>query len=816
MLNLTIFSLSLASTYSISPFLSSHRITIQNSNLNHYFCSILILNPIQIYVGKSSFSHGFGSLLKLNKGSYEGLSYNSFDQKISEGGQNTLITFVECRFKIIYEDKNSGSFIQIYSQATFYMTNCIFDSCKTLSEFLNLDVKATTMSHICCSNLGSIGQNTGKDIFAKFSIKDDSFIKFIYSTFVGESQQDMQSKDLIHINGRSFCKFQCLNFSDLKVRGSFEDNTVYSLRLESIRCLSFYMNTLCNITASSTLFLSVKEPVSISYYVGYSNFIGNQFNQYCIYFDMAQNSKAYLDNCVFQKNTNKDLLHCQGGETKSITVHECYFDVYVELTNCFFNSGSIVNTNAKLNDLIHFATDNICQGDPDVNASVCRNGECPDNRGCDAGKFQFSPGDPSYEIKHDPNMDPPIPTPSSNFTYSIMFSESSYFTLSGKFSNSALFTNSYTFSISTYFSDSNDFSKTDEFTKTDLFSNSADFSETDYFSNSADFTKTVGFSKTLFFSDSADFTKTSVFSETDYFSHSADFSKTIGFTKSYYFSSSIDFSKSENFSKSDLFTKSKLFSETQKFSTSELFTKSFEFTNSNNLNRSLHFTKSYAFSSSVYFTNSEEYSRSKYFSSSINFTSSYEYTKSSDFTSSFYFSNTDEYTKSSYFSFSFFFTNSNEYTRSNYFSYSLYFSNSGQFTISLIFSKSNIFSNSDEIINIMPIKSSFSNSFVFSFSDNFKYTQTHQQKSNIFINIKTEENQKLSTGMKVGIGSAIGAISLAVIIIGIIFLRKRKFVSIEHMSEDIEIHDITSMTTINENPLVNFMSDDDPFEDEFI
>lgn len=70
--------------------------------------------------------------------------------------------------------------------------------------------------------------------------------------------------------------------------------------------------------------------------------------------------------------------------------------------------------------------------------------------------------------------------------------------------------------------------------------------------------------------------------------------------------------------------------------------------------------------------------------------------------------------------------------------------------------------------------------------------------------------------MKVGIGSAIGAISLAVIIIGIIFLRKRKFVSIEHMSEDIEIHDNTSMTTINENPLVNFMSDDDPFEDEFI
>ncbi|KAK8845134.1 hypothetical protein M9Y10_021316 [Tritrichomonas musculus] len=736
MLNLTIFSLSLASTYSISPFLSSHRITIQNSNLNHYFCSILILNPIQIYVGKSSFSHGFGSLLKLNKGSYEGLSYNSFDQKISEGGQNTLITFVECRFKIIYEDKNSGSFIQIYSQATFYMTNCIFDSCKTLSDFLNLDVKATTMSHICCSNLGSIGQNTGKDIFAKFSIKDDSFIKFIYSTFVGESQQDMQSKDLIHINGRSFCKFQCLNFSDLKVRGSFEDNTVYSLRLESIRCLSFYMNTLCNITASSTLFLSVKEPVSISYYVGYSNFIGNQFNQYCIYFDMAQNSKAYLDNCVFQRNTNKDLLHCQGGETESITVHECYFDVYVELTNCFLNSGSIVNTNAKLNDLIHFATDNMCQGDPDVNASVCRNGECPDNRGCDAGKFQFLPGDPSYEIKHDPNMDPPIPTPSSNFTYSIMFSESSYFTLSGKFSNSALFTNSYTFSISTYFSDSNDFSKTDEFTKTDLFSNSADFSETDYFSNSADFTKTVGFSKTLFFSDSADFTKTSVFSETDYFSHSADFSKTIGFTKSYYFSSSIDFSKSENFSKSDLFTKSKLFSETQKFSTSELFTKSFEFTNSNNLNRSLHFTKSYAFSSSVYFTNSEEYSRSKYFSSSINFTSSYEYTKSSDFTSSFYFSNTDEYTKSSYFSFSFFFTNSNEYTRSNYFSYSLYFSNSGQFTISLIFSKSNIFSNSDEIINIIPIKSSFSNSFVFSFSDNFKYTQTHQKMRKCIISKK--------------------------------------------------------------------------------
>lgn len=70
--------------------------------------------------------------------------------------------------------------------------------------------------------------------------------------------------------------------------------------------------------------------------------------------------------------------------------------------------------------------------------------------------------------------------------------------------------------------------------------------------------------------------------------------------------------------------------------------------------------------------------------------------------------------------------------------------------------------------------------------------------------------------MKAWIGVAVGSAALVAIIVGWIFFRKKKYNQVEDMSEGIEIHEDFTTSNIHNNPLINIMNDDDPFEDEFI
>ncbi|KAK8896648.1 hypothetical protein M9Y10_014560 [Tritrichomonas musculus] len=73
----------------------------------------------------------------------------------------------------------------------------------------------------------------------------------------------------------------------------------------------------------------------------------------------------------------------------------------------------------------------------------------------------------------------------------------------------------------------------------------------------------------------------------------------------------------------------------------------------------------------------------------------------------------------------------------------------------------------------------------------------------------------MSTGIKIGIGVSIGAIA-AIIIIGLILLRRHKIQNIPDISDEtIEIVEDTTYSIVTQNPLNELMIDDDPFESEF-
>ena len=88
-------------------------------------------------------------------------------------------------------------------------------------------------------------------------------------------------------------------------------------------------------------------------------------------------------------------------------------------------------------------------------------------------------------------------------------------------------------------------------------------------------------------------------------------------------------------------------------------------------------------------------------------------------------------------------------------------------------------------------------------------------KSLVIIDIKTKDTVNKSTEIKVGIGILCGVAVLAAVIVGLILLRRKLDKKQDLDDEQIEIRDATNTSIVTQNPLMNFMNDDDPFEDEF-
>ena len=65
-MNLTILSLSISSIYSISPLFYGNKNNFHKFSFHNYFSPTIFLNPETLFIEKTIFSHGIGSILHSN------------------------------------------------------------------------------------------------------------------------------------------------------------------------------------------------------------------------------------------------------------------------------------------------------------------------------------------------------------------------------------------------------------------------------------------------------------------------------------------------------------------------------------------------------------------------------------------------------------------------------------------------------------------------------------------------------------------------------------------------------------------------------
>lgn len=739
MINLTLLSLSISSFYSLSPMITGSGIHIQHSSFKRLFPT-LIYNPEKLLLEKSTFSFGTNAIiyifhpqinLRENEILYENKNYPLTDGTIYINNEkfDGLLIIHDCHFNQIIVPDNKPM-ITISGYPTFYMTNCVFISCASHNGLLDISTRATKITHICCSNLTHTGTVNNKYLFMYAKPPRDSFFQFVYSTIFG-IYENSNSDYILRQQGPAATKLQCLNFSSFKSK--------YIMHFTSPECLNLIMNTFDTFTSyEHTFFFNFQDGDAGSrykHYVAFCNFknikYSNQYNLICL--DMNDNTKFSVDSCFFfdcrrldwDDQTYYNFISFNG-EKKQILVENCVFDIQFSFASGINNpylevKNTKVDSNAEIPTLAHFVTENACLGE-EIEAFGCQNHSCPDLRGCKPEAFEFneSKGDIIYtEIFHE-GFDTPTPTPTNDFTFSLLFS------FSVPFSYSRVFSESCDFSSSFYFSKSKGFTETDEFSKTASFSKSDDFTRSTYFSKSSDFSSSFYFSKTKYFSSSFYFSKTKEFTETEDFTKTSLFSESNNFTNSCYFSKSSDFSSSFYFSKTKDFTETNKFSKTTVFSKSDDFTRSIYFSKSNDFNKSLCFSESNDFSSSFYFSKTTEFTETNDFSKTTSFSNS------DDFTRSLHFS------ESSDFNASFYFSNSAKFTNSLKFSDSIHFSETSQFSVSSIFTKTNDFSASDNLNRSHPFtkSSTFTRSNDFSFS--YFFSNSNEFSSSFYFS-KTEE-----------------------------------------------------------------------------
>ena len=537
------------------------RRTIARSNFNFFSFSKMFLNQEYLKIENTIFTHGIGSLLYSdNSDLIKELYDKSFDQNnpptnlVDQTSEKKLFIIRDCTFTSL-----SGSDFLINldnNYATFYMTSCTFQKCNYNRGLQQIRSRATTYSHICFSDTYH-GYNDQLDgIFINSVTPPGSFFKIYYSSIVGDKQES-NAAAIIFLNGYCSFQYQCMNVSNFKLK--YRDNYfVAATKISGQKCLNMMMCTFYKLDIRYSFYVNPQDgDVGYHHYIGLCNFFDNNFEN-AIDIDMNQNTNACVDGCIF-KNSNEvnkaNIFHFDRKPINCILrIENCIFETSYNIVG---DQPFIEDYNNKVIDiptsinLAHFIVPDVCEGVQNDDAFGCKNGNCPEQRGCDADAFEFKPDDVTYSEKFHPDVDTPTPTPTG------------YFSESFKFSKSSVFSDSDDFSKSMFFSKSGVFSKTDAFSCTDDFTQSVKFSESMKFSKSKDF------SPSKKFTPSDDPERTSFFTKSDDFSISDIFSKSFDFTYTKSFSKSNDFSNSKYFSKSDKFTKSADFSGSKEFSASK-------------------------------------------------------------------------------------------------------------------------------------------------------------------------------------------------------------------------------------------------------
>ena len=522
-MNLTAVSLSLLTLYSTSPLFTGNNLLIRESVFK-YSISTLFFNPKAIKLQKNNFINSISPLLYLSNSNtlLENERLDFSDQNFTDSDRFLniypyIIIFHDCNF--INYSVIKDPIIKI-DKSSFYMTSCTFINCISgASPILNLNTRATTITHVCCAFTKEdddfLFEN---DFFVRSEIPNKSFFQLIYSSFK-DAITDRPSTHMFNFHGHGALRYQCINTTNCEMTCAFIDIDPSNLL--------FQMNTFNDITATYIISLNIQDGSNYgSYldYVGYTNFIYNRLIEAAVFLDMHTGTTITFEKCVF---SCMKVFTNQNSDIKPLVV-ECVFDCdkYINNDELELVDPIIIHNPIPL-DNAHYVVPGICDGVQRENAFGCNNDECPTYVSCPPDAFSFDPSDFTYTLIFHPDINTPSPSPTESFSHSNTFSKSSQFTSSSEFSSSIKFSNSNLFPKSSQFTSSSEFSSSIKFSYSNLFSKSSQFT------SSSEFTKTFEFSNSDEFSLSDCFspTKTNVFTNSIIFTKSSEFTSSHSFTQ---------------------------------------------------------------------------------------------------------------------------------------------------------------------------------------------------------------------------------------------------------------------------------------------
>lgn len=487
-MNITLFSLSVSSMYSMSPFLVSHKRIIKHSIFENYF-STIIYNSESLQINNCAFKNGLGSVSIQDHNELKIKEEENYDHNnITYTSENCTglyfqlspkfaITFCDCLFtNLITMDR----IISVQTPtSTFYMTDCIFNLCFSSYSLVHLSSKFISITHTCIYFSNDGYRMSATDYFVTANLDEPpSFIEIIFTTLTGNPTGKTNGNILYSYSRVQDCysaKVNCVNASNLiddndGIRSP--DSSLF--KSSNSKCFTIKMNTFYNINQqyficserSENFFIPTCNFVSLNYEYGFY-FYGSLSLEFenCRFLDVSNNFWS----AEYQRSF---LIQCVG----------CIFDKFEPKAKELITRDCEIDPNVTPNPLYHL-NKGVCQANEFENAFGCRNGNCQND-------FVIPPEYASFTIKFHTDIDSPPPT--SSFTRSDAFTKSLDFTASSI--PTSVFTDSSTFSTSSVFTETQFFTKSSIFTKSQTFTESSVFTNSNTFPPSSKFSLSVEFS----------------------------------------------------------------------------------------------------------------------------------------------------------------------------------------------------------------------------------------------------------------------------------------------------------------------------------
>ena len=109
-----------------------------------------------------------------------------------------------------------------------YFTNILFSDITAKKKLIRINVKATTITHVCCSGLKKIDNYEADGLFQYSNTNPGSFLKIIYSTLIGTSEIFTNVFRMFYMPSQCAIKMQCLNFSIFNMHGNHPEHIFFS------------------------------------------------------------------------------------------------------------------------------------------------------------------------------------------------------------------------------------------------------------------------------------------------------------------------------------------------------------------------------------------------------------------------------------------------------------------------------------------------------------------------------------------------------------------------------------------------------------